>query len=153
VPLIEAFHMGIPVIAYAATAVPATMDGGGLLVTTKEAMSVAALVNELVTDAALQDRVLVSQEAALDRLAARDFGGTLLHFVTQVQQRPRMARSAVAPDFWQQVALAQKLSEIRTFRPAAFMALPPPPDGRHVHEDREGHEDHEDHLSEGLKAK
>ena len=31
VPLIEAFHMGVPVVAYAATAVPATMDGGGVL--------------------------------------------------------------------------------------------------------------------------
>ena len=34
-PLVEAFHMGVPVLAYAATAVPATMDGGGVLVTTR----------------------------------------------------------------------------------------------------------------------
>ena len=31
VPLMEAFHARVPVIAYAATAVPATMDGGGIL--------------------------------------------------------------------------------------------------------------------------
>ena len=31
VPLIEAFHKQVPVLAYAATAVPATMDGGGVL--------------------------------------------------------------------------------------------------------------------------
>ena len=31
VPLIEAFHMGLPVVARAATAVPATLDGGGVL--------------------------------------------------------------------------------------------------------------------------
>jgi L-malate glycosyltransferase len=31
VPLIEAFHKRVPVLAYAATAVPATMDGGGVL--------------------------------------------------------------------------------------------------------------------------
>ena len=30
VPLLEAFHMQVPVVAYAATAVPATMDGGGV---------------------------------------------------------------------------------------------------------------------------
>jgi glycosyltransferase involved in cell wall biosynthesis len=29
VPIIEAFHKGVPVLAYAATAVPATMDGAG----------------------------------------------------------------------------------------------------------------------------
>jgi glycosyltransferase involved in cell wall biosynthesis len=152
VPLIEAFHMGVPVIAYAATAVPATMDGGGLLVRTKDAMSVAALVNEVVTDPALQDRVLATQEAALDRLAARDFGATLLRFVAQVEQSPRMARPEVAADFWDQVALAQKLSEIRTFRPAAFMALPPARNSRHEHEGRDGHEGHEDHLSQEIKA-
>ena len=31
VPLVESFHMGVPVLAYAATAVPATMDGAGIL--------------------------------------------------------------------------------------------------------------------------
>ena len=31
VPLTEAFHMRVPVLAYAATAVPGTMDGGGVL--------------------------------------------------------------------------------------------------------------------------
>ena len=31
VPIIEAFYMGVPVLAYAATAVPGTMDGGGVL--------------------------------------------------------------------------------------------------------------------------
>jgi glycosyltransferase involved in cell wall biosynthesis len=99
VPIIEAFHMGVPVIAYAATAVPATMDGGGLLVTTKDPMTVAALVNELVVDPAFHDRVLQTQDAALDRLDARDFGGTLLRFVKQVEQSPRMARPKVAADF------------------------------------------------------
>ena len=32
----EAFHMGVPVLAYAATAVPATMDGAGVLYTDKD---------------------------------------------------------------------------------------------------------------------
>ena len=41
VPLMEAFHMGVPVIAYAAAAVPATMDGGGVLVTDKDPVAVA----------------------------------------------------------------------------------------------------------------
>ena len=31
VPIVEAFHKRVPVLAYAATAVPATMDGGGVL--------------------------------------------------------------------------------------------------------------------------
>ena len=31
VPLVEAFYMQVPVLAFAATAVPATMDGAGVL--------------------------------------------------------------------------------------------------------------------------
>lgn len=124
VPLMEAFHMGVPVIAYAATAVPATMDGGGVLVDTKNPMTVAAMVHELATDSALTDRVIATQDAALARLEARDFGGMLLNFVEQVRRSPRIARPAVAPDFWEQMAQAQKLSDIRMHRPAAFMALP-----------------------------
>ena len=124
VPLIEAFHMGVPVIAYAATAVPATMDGGGVLVESKHAMAVAALVNDLVTDSRFREQVITTQDAALDRLESRDFGGMLLRFVDQVKTSPRIARPQLAPDFWDQVATAQELSEIRMHRPAAFMALP-----------------------------
>ena len=65
VPLIEAFHMGVPVIAYAATAVPATMDGGGVLVTDKDPVHVAALINEIVTTAGLAGSHRRSQDAAL----------------------------------------------------------------------------------------
>jgi glycosyltransferase involved in cell wall biosynthesis len=123
VPLMEAFHTGVPVIAYAATAVPATMDGGGILVENKDPMTVASIVNELVTNGAFRDAIIAGQDAALDRLTARDFGATLLRFVEQVKRQPRLARPRVAPDFWEQVDLAQRLSEIRMRRPAAFMAL------------------------------
>jgi len=36
VPLVEAFHMQVPVLAFAATAVPATMDGAGVLFAEKD---------------------------------------------------------------------------------------------------------------------
>jgi glycosyltransferase involved in cell wall biosynthesis len=145
VPLIEAFHMGVPVIAYAATAVPATMDGGGVLVDSKDPMLVAALTNEVVTNRALHDRIIASQDAALDRLEARDFGGTLLRFVEQVKNSPRAARPHVTPDFWNQVTLSQKLADIRMRRPGAFMALPTRTN-HEGHDDLERHE--EDHRSE-----
>ena len=78
VPLVESFHMGVPVVAYAATAVPATMDGAGVLYTDKYPLHVAALINAVVDDRVLQDRIVDGQYAALDRLEAKDFGGTLL---------------------------------------------------------------------------
>ena len=124
VPLIESFHMGVPVIAYAATAVPATMDGGGVLLDTKDPMTAGAVMQQLMSDDHFHDQVMATQEAALARLEARDFGGTLLRFVDQVKASPRVARPSVAPDFWDQVVAAQKLADIRMHRPGAFMALP-----------------------------
>lgn len=124
VPLIEAFHKRVPVIAYASTAVPATMDGGGVLYTDKDPRRVAALLQSVVSDAALGDLVLDAQDAALDRLMARDFDGTLLRFVRQVLAQPRKPMPPVAFDFWRQFHLAGELEEIRQYRPAAFQALP-----------------------------
>src|SRR6185295_15874525 len=85
VPLIESFYKRVPVLAYAATAVPATMDGGGVLYDKKDPFDVARLMAALLDDADLEDAVIATQDAALDRLLARDFGGTLLRFVDQVR--------------------------------------------------------------------
>jgi glycosyltransferase involved in cell wall biosynthesis len=130
VPLVEAFHMGVPVAAYAATAVPATMDGGGVLLETKDPLTVAAVIHELATNITLQEHVIASQEAALNRLEARDFGGTLLRCIEQVKTGPRIERPAPALDFWQQVDDAQKLSDLRVHRPGAFQAIAASTDGR-----------------------
>jgi glycosyltransferase involved in cell wall biosynthesis len=123
VPLIEAFHMGVPVIAYAATAVPSTMDGGGVLVEDKDPVAVAAVIHAVTTNQELQDQILDSQDAALARLAAKDFAGTLLNFVDQVARSPRLVHPPVAFDFWEQLEQAKRLADIRAYRPAAFQAL------------------------------
>ena len=66
VPLIESFYKRVPVLAYAATAVPATMDGGGVLYDTKDPFDVARLMAALLDDADLED--------AVDRHAGRRAG-------------------------------------------------------------------------------
>ena len=130
VPLIEAFHKRIPVIAFAAAAVPATLDGGGILYEHKDPRHVASLINTVLTDRALEDEVLASQDAALGRLRTRDFAGTLLEFVERVRTAPRRPPCRVTPDFWNQLELYERLEELRIFRPSVFQALPGSPDGR-----------------------
>jgi len=127
VPLVEAFYMEVPVIAYAATAVPATMDGAGVLFETREPLAVARLMDAIIADRGLQDRIVQGQLAAVDRLRAKDFGGTLLRFVDDILSKPRAPQPKVAFDFWGQFDAAQELEEIRLFRPALYHALPPPP--------------------------
>jgi len=128
VPLIESFYKRVPVMALAATAVPATMDGGGILYESDDPRHVAALMNEVLSNGDLEARVLAKQDAALERLLALDFAGLVVRFVEDVLARPRVTAAPVAYDFWRQFKLAEELEEIRQLRPAAFRALPVAPD-------------------------
>ena len=56
VPLVEAFYKQVPVLAYAATAVPDTMDGAGVLYDDKDPRSVASLMDAIVSNARLAGR-------------------------------------------------------------------------------------------------
>ena len=113
VPLIEAFHHQIPVLAYAATAVPSTMDGGGLLYDTKNPIIVASLLNEVVSDSSLHEKVLRSQDEALTRLEAKDFVGTLLNFVKQVRQAPPLPEASIREGFWQQFERYEQIEKLK----------------------------------------
>jgi glycosyltransferase involved in cell wall biosynthesis len=124
VPIVEAFYKQIPVLAYASTAVPATMDGGGVLYDTKDALEIARLMAAVLDDERVLEAVVQSQDAALDRLRARDFAGTLLRFVEQTLTTPPREAPEVVWDFWQQFDQFERLEELRQFRPALYRALP-----------------------------
>jgi L-malate glycosyltransferase len=124
VPLVEAFHKRIPVVAYAAAAVPSTMDGGGVLYTDKSPLHVAQVLHAIADDEDLADRIVASQDAALARLLAQDFPGTLLTFVDQAIAAPSGEAPPVPFDFWDQFDLAERLEEVRLYRPSALRALP-----------------------------
>ncbi len=132
VPIVEAFYKSVPVLAYAATAVPATMGGGGVLYETREPIEVATLMHAVLDDRAMREQVLASQDAALDRLMRQDFEGTLVRFVGQVLDAPRRPPHAVAFDFWHQFEGADRLAALLRRRPAAHHALPYPPGVRAV---------------------
>ena len=127
VPIVEAFYKQVPVLAFAATAVPSTMDGAGVLYDEKDPVHVAALMDAIVSNADLQDRIVEGQLAAVDRLRSRDFAGTLLGFVNTILAAPRARTPKVAFDFWGQFDAAQELEELRLYRPAIYQALPPAP--------------------------
>jgi glycosyltransferase involved in cell wall biosynthesis len=124
VPIVEAFYKRVPVIARAAAAVPATMDGGGLLYETEDPLEVAGLIDAVIADEALEDRILRAQDGALDRLRARDFDSLLLGFVRQALAAPPRQAPTVDSDFWRQFRLADELEAVRESRPSAFHALP-----------------------------
>jgi len=124
VPIVEAFYKEVPVVAYAATAVPSTMDGAGVLYDTRDPIHVASLMDAVISNTALQDQIVEEQLAAVDRLRAKDFDGTLLRFIDRIEAAPRAALPHVTWDFWGQFDAAQELEELRLTRPAIYKALP-----------------------------
>jgi len=114
------------VLAYAATAVPATMDGGGVLYDTKDPLEIARLM-DAVLDPRIEEAILQSQDASLQRLRARDFERTLLRFVEQTLAMPPREAPEVSWDFWYQFDQFDRFEELRQFRPALYKALPEEP--------------------------
>jgi hypothetical protein len=100
------------------------MDGGGVLYDTTDPLEIARLMEAVLDNPELEEAVLQSQDAALGRLQARDFAGTLLRFVDGVIAGPPRPAPAVAWDFWAQFAQFDRFEELRQFRPALFQALP-----------------------------
>ncbi len=93
VPLLEALHHGLPVVAHAAAAVPETLGPAGLLVHDRTPAALAAAVHRLAGDAALR-RVLAA--AAARRLA---------HFALP---RTRAAMAAVLDSWMARAAAATR---------------------------------------------
>jgi glycosyltransferase involved in cell wall biosynthesis len=67
VPLLEAMASDVPVLAYAAAAVPETLDGAGIGFTEKRFALLAELVVQLAEDQELRTRVLKGQQRRLER--------------------------------------------------------------------------------------
>jgi len=77
VPLQEAMHFGLPVLAYDAGAVRETLHGGGILLHDKRPERVAELAYSVLHDARLRAAVMDTQSAAIARIRATDFGALL----------------------------------------------------------------------------
>ena len=127
VPLIEAFYKQVPVFAYAATAVPATMDGAGVLFDDKDPAHVAALMDAVLSNPRTAGRIVEGQLAAVDRLQARDFDGTLLGFVDQILARRARARRTSPSISGISSTRSRSSRRCGVYRPSAYRALPEGP--------------------------
>ncbi len=72
VPIAEAMAFDIPVIAFAAAAVPETMGGAGLLIKRWDVPRIAELIHLLVSDDRLRERVISGQRRALTRFSRKE---------------------------------------------------------------------------------
>jgi len=77
VPLLEAMHFGVPIVAYASTGVPGTMGDAGLLVQDKDFPTVAELIHRVATEPSLRDAVVAGQRGRLKAFDAAVIGNQL----------------------------------------------------------------------------
>ena len=84
VPLLEAMHFGVPVVAYASTGVPGTLGDAGLLVAEKDFPAIAELIHRVVTDPGLREAVVEGQRERLDHFDAVRIGAELRQQLTDL---------------------------------------------------------------------
>lgn len=77
IPLVEALVHRVPVLAYAAAAVPETLGGAGVLFDEKCFEPVAEMISRLAKPGSLRQAVLARQDARLAAFKARDLGQEL----------------------------------------------------------------------------
>lgn len=72
-PLIEAMHFGLPVVAFGSSAVPATMGSGGIVVAEKRFAEIAEILGEIYRDNALRQRLRDAGRARVAGLSIERF--------------------------------------------------------------------------------
>jgi glycosyltransferase involved in cell wall biosynthesis len=77
IPLLEAMHFGVPVIAYAAAAVPETVGDCGVLVREKDHIAVAELIGALDRDEALRNAIVKKQFKRLESFSPQSVADKL----------------------------------------------------------------------------
>jgi glycosyltransferase involved in cell wall biosynthesis len=61
IPLVESMRFGVPIVAYASTAVPGTLGGAGILIKHKSYPIIAETIHLLQTDATFRARIIARQ--------------------------------------------------------------------------------------------
>lgn len=77
IPLLEAMFHDVPVVAYAAAAVPETMDGAGVLVREKRFDWIAETLGRVAEPGPLREALLAGQRERIRRYRARDLEAEL----------------------------------------------------------------------------
>ena len=84
IPLVESMFHDVPVLAYAAAAVPETLDGAGCLVREKSFETIAELMGRLVHDKSLRKAVIARQRQRVTQYFKRDLEAELRQHLAEV---------------------------------------------------------------------
>jgi glycosyltransferase involved in cell wall biosynthesis len=88
VPLLEAMHFGVPIVAYAAAGVPGTLGGAGLLVAEKDFPMIAELIHRVVTEPTLRAAIVGGQRERLKAFDPECIGQELRGHLADLAAQP-----------------------------------------------------------------
>ncbi len=77
IPILEAMHHRVPVAAFAAAAVPETMDGAGILFLEKDYPVIAETAGRVISDSILKERLIAGQDKRMTRYKKIDLAEQL----------------------------------------------------------------------------
>jgi len=86
VPLLESFYNEIPVIAYNAGAVKETMNGGGIVINSKDNEKIAVLVEEIRNNQKLRNSIVKGQKRALKKYSYNNIKSILLGHIKSLKE-------------------------------------------------------------------
>lgn len=84
VPILECFHLDIPILAYKAGAVPETMGKGGMLFGEKDYLKVAEMMEKILVDKALRGIMVREQRGRLEDFKRERVEGRLKEIINRV---------------------------------------------------------------------
>jgi glycosyltransferase involved in cell wall biosynthesis len=97
VPLLEAMHFGLPVLAYDAGAVSETLGGGGVLLDSKDPRVVAEALDLVLKEGDFRRTVLATQALTLEEAKAVDSGALLEAHIDTALESPAPPDSPSGP--------------------------------------------------------
>jgi glycosyltransferase involved in cell wall biosynthesis len=86
VPLLEAMHFDVPVVAYAAAAVPDTVGDAGLLLTDKDPLVVATAVERLRSDPSLRTLLVDAGRQRVEHFSIAHTGPQMIESLTTLMK-------------------------------------------------------------------
>lgn len=86
IPLVEAMKRKIPIIAYAATAVPNTLGEAGIIVDTKNEEKVAELIDQVVSNLEFRTQIINLQKKRLGGLSLENYRADIKAIIDEISQ-------------------------------------------------------------------
>ncbi len=93
VPLIEAMHFNIPIIANNSSGIPYTLAGAGILVDKENFEEIAEVIDEIIENPDLKDQILAGQRKKLEEFSKEKVKAQLKEMFSNIEVQPELLKA------------------------------------------------------------